>query len=275
MQLARRLIAVSLALALAGAVAGCAAEPEAPVLEPTVAPPVIGTAGVLRVGIDTGYPPFGGTDQGVEAGIDVDIAAAIAERLGLRLEIVSVTPATVTSAVDEGRVDIALGATPITDVVLADVSTAGSYLTNGPAIFSLVASGTASPALTAESLGGLRVAAQKESAAFWAVEADFGEGYVLGFDSLRAAFDALVAGEADVVVADAAVGAYIARDFDNIDIVGQLGPATPLGVAVKKDATELESVVRGALDALAAEGVLDTITRKWLGEFPVLEVSAE
>ena len=33
--------------------------------------------------------------------------------------------------------------------------------------------------------------------------------------------------------------------------------------------------MRAVLDTLAAEGVLDTITRKWLGEFPVLEVSAE
>jgi ABC-type amino acid transport substrate-binding protein len=275
MHLARRLIALSLAFVLAGAVAGCSKEPEAPVLDPTIAPPVIGTAGVLRVGVDLKYPPFGGTDQGVDAGIDVDIAAAIAERLGLMLQLVSVEPGQVASALSEGRVDISLGATPITEAILADVSTAGSYLVDGPALFSVVESGTPAPAHTLGTLGGLRVAAQKESAAFWAIEADYGEGYVTAFDTLRAALDALAAGEVDVVAGDAAVGAYIARDFDDIRIVGQIGSATPLGVAVKKDATELEAEVRAVLDTLAAEGVLDTITRKWLGEFPVLEVSAE
>ncbi|MDP2299443.1 MAG: ABC transporter substrate-binding protein [Coriobacteriia bacterium] len=277
MHLERRLIALSLALALvlAGAVAGCSKEPEAPVLDPTVAPPVIGTAGVLRVGVDLEYPPFGGADQGVDAGIDVDAAAAIAERLGLKLELVSLEAGQVASAVNDGRVDIALGATPITEAVLADISTAGSYLIDGPALFSIVESGTPAPTHALDTLGGLRVAAQKESAAFWAIEADYGEGYVTGFDTLRAAFDALVAGEVDVVAGDAAVGAYIARDFDDIRIVGQVGSATPLGVVVKKDATELEAEVRSVLDTLSAEGVLGTITRKWLGEFPTLEVAAE
>ena len=44
---ARRLIAVTLVLALAFAMVGCKKEPEAPVLDPKIAPPVISTAGVI------------------------------------------------------------------------------------------------------------------------------------------------------------------------------------------------------------------------------------
>jgi len=277
MHLARRAVSLSIVLALSvlSLLSGCAAEPETPALEPKIAPPVIGQAGVLRVGVDLEYPPFGGKDQGTDAGIDVDLAAAIAERLGLKLELVSVKPGQVAAALNDGRVDIALGATAITDAALADISTAGSYLIDGPALFSVVESGTPAPELDSASLSTLRVGAQRESAAFWAVEYDHGEGFVTGFDTLRAALEALVAGEVDVVAGDAAVGAYIARDYDDIRIVGQVGSAAPLGIAVKKDAVELETEVRSVLDALAAEGVLDTITRKWLGEFPVLEVRSE
>lgn len=275
MTTARRLMPLMLVFAFVLAAAGCSSEPEEPALDPAIAPPLIAEAGVLRAGVDTTYPPFAGVDEGVEAGIDVDIAAAVAERLGLRLELVPLKPAEITEALTDGRVDIALGATAITDAALADVSTAGSYLIDGPALFSIVPSGTPEPAIDPAALGGMRVGVQKESPAYWTLESDYGTDFAVVYDTLRDALEALEAGEVDVVVGGAAVGAYIARDLTDVRIVGQMGPASPLGVVVRKDAAELEAEVRTVLDALAAEGVVDTITRKWLGDFPKLEVSAE
>ena len=275
MRLARRLMAAALALALVGAMAGCKKEPEAPALEPTVEPPVISTAGVLKAGVDLSYPPFAGTDNGVDAGIDVDVAAAIAERLGLRLELVDVGQDEIAAALNEGTVDIMLGAIPITDAVLADVSSAGSYLIDGPGIFTVVPAESEPTTLTAADLPGKRVAAQNASAAFWKLQSDFGEGFVQSHETLKDAFEALVNGEADVIVGGAAVCAYIARDYPNVRFVGQLGAAQPLGVAVKKDASELETEVRAVLDALAADGTLDTIRSKWLGDLPNLEVAVQ
>jgi putative glutamine transport system substrate-binding protein len=92
------------------------------------------------------------------------------------------------------------------------------------------------------------------------------------YPSLQEAFIALDAGEVDLVVGDAAVAAYIARDYPQIKFVGQFGAAQPLGIAVKKDATDLETAIRQTVDALAADGTLDTIRSKWLGDLPVLEV---
>lgn len=271
---ARRLIAVTLALALAFAMAGCKQEPEEPALEPQIAPPVIGTAGVLKVGVDLNYPPFAGIDEDQNAGIDVDVAAAIAERLGLKVELIDIKPNEMAAALNEGTVDVMLGGISITDAVLADASTAGSYLIDGAGIFSVVATDSVATTLTAADLPGKRIAAQKESPAFWTLEADYGEGYATGYATLKEAFDALAAGNADIVIGDAAVGAYIARDFENVAFVGQFGAAQPLGVIVKKDAVELEAAIRGALDALAADGTLDTIRSKWLGDLPALEVPA-
>lgn len=268
---ARRLIALTLVLALAFAMAGCKKEPEEPTLDPKIAPPVIGTAGVLKVGVDLSYPPFAGTDEGQDAGIDVDVAAAIAEKLGLKVELVDIKPNEMAAALNEGTVDVMLGGISITDAVLADESTAGSYLIDGAGIFSVVPTDSVATTLTAADLPGTRIAAQKESPAFWTLESDYGEGYATGHATLREAFEALAAGEADIVIGDAAVGAYIARDFPNVAFRGQFGAAQPLGVIVKKDATELEAAVRKALDALAADGTLDTIRAKWLGDIPALD----
>lgn len=272
MTTARRLMAFALALALLVAVGGCKKKAEEPTLEPTVKPPVIGTAGTLKAGVDLDYPPFAGEDNGEKVGIDVDVAAAIAEQLGLKLELVDVKPASLASALNSGKIDIALGATAITDVALADVSSAGSYLVDGPGIFAQVAEGSEVTTVTPDQLPGKRVAAQQGSPAFWALESDFGDGFTKQYATLKEAFDALKAGEVDYVVGDAAVGAYISRDFAGVRFVGQYDDAAPLGVAVKKDATDLESKVREVLDALAAGGTLDTIRSKWLGDLPVLAV---
>jgi polar amino acid transport system substrate-binding protein len=255
--------------------AGCKKEPEKPALEPIVAPPVIGTAGVLKAGVDLDYPPFAGTDKGEDAGIEVDVAAAIAERLGLTLELVDIKPNELAAALNGGTVDIMLGATGIADAVLADATNAGSYLINGPAFFAVAVEESAVTTITVADVPGKRVAVQNASPAFWTMETDFGEGFAQPYPTLREAFDALVAGDADVLVGDAAVCAYIARDYPTVAFAGQFGPARPLGISVKKDTMELEAAVRGALDSLAADGTLDTIRSKWLGDLPRLEVPVE
>lgn len=261
------------------AISGCAKEAEKPTFEPTVTPPVIGEAGVLRAGVDLGYPPFAGKVDGVEVGLDVDIAAAIADRLGLKLELVDTRVDGAAAALEAGDVDIALGALPITDAVLANVAFAGSYLVDGPVLFSFDASASAeasvvAPAIDVTALSGLRIGVQQGSVAFWKLESEYGEGFATAFSSLADAFEALAAGEIDVVAGDAAVGAYLARDHPGVAYCGQYGSGSPLGVAIAKDATELEGVMREALDALSAEGVLDTIRAKWLGDLPKLSAAS-
>lgn len=269
-----RAVAALLVVVLAFGLIGCEPKAEEPELVPVVEPPVIGDAGVLKVGVDLSYPPFAGTDEGVNAGIDIDVAAAIAERLGLKLEVVDVKPSGMASALGDGTVDVMLGAVPITDAVLADVTTAGSYIIDGPAFFAAApAEGSEVATLTIEQVTSTRVGAQTGSAAFWALEAELGEGAVTGFDTLKGAFDALKAGDVDVIVSGAVIGAYIARDYPGVAFAGQFGDAQPLGIAVRKDAAELEAAVRGTLDAMAADGVLQTIRRKWVGDLPQLTVA--
>lgn len=269
----RHAVALVLSAVMLLAISGCGGGEEKPALEPTVAPPVIATEGVLKAGVDMSYPPFAGKENGSEVGIDIDVAAALAERLGLTLEVVDLKLADIPDALQKDQVDIALGAMPITDAVLAGLTPAGSYLVNGPAFFSVVASGAPVPEIAVANLGGMKVGCQKESASYWKLRSDFGEGFAVDFDSLRDALDALVAGEVDVVVADAAVAAYVARDYDDVTFTGVYGQPASYGVSVASEAVELETAVREALDALSSEGVLEAIRTKWLGALPSLLTS--
>jgi len=273
MSLSRRIVALVMSALLIGGLAGCGGGNKKAELVPEIAPPLIATEGVLRAGVDLSYPPFAGEDEGEKAGIDIDVAAAIAERLGLTLEIIDVKTTDVPAALKAKQIDIALGAMAIPEAVLADVTVAGSYFTDGPALFSMVTSGTATPTVTPDSLGALRIGAQQGSAAYWKLESEYGEGFAVSSPTLREAFTALAAGQLDVIAADAAVGAYVARDFTGVTFVGQYGAAQPLGVLVMKDATDLETAIRKELDALASEGVLDAIRTKWVGTLPPLEAA--
>lgn len=266
MRVLRCIVALALVVALA-ALVGCSNEESAEEtqLEPKISPPVILAEGVLKVGLDLSYPPFGAEVDGKEVGLDIDVAAAVAERLGLRVELVDVGNDYV-DALNEDRVDVALGAIPINEAVLADVSFAGSYIDGGPAYFSAVET-----TQTIRSLGGKVVAAQQGSESFWLMNAMYGEDFAKAYPTLREAVAAVASGEADVVVGDAVVTAYIARDYPSVRFVQFVGEPVPYGIAVSKDADELEAAVREALDGLVADGVLDAIRAKWVAAVPSQE----
>lgn len=266
-------IAVLAVMMFVGLVAtsGCArSEPEV-VLEPQVTPPTIGSTGVLRAAIDLDYPPFAGTDKGRQAGLDIDVAAALAAELGLELEVVDAKEWGL-PAIKAGNADIAMSV-PFTEQTITESTFAGTYINNGPGFFvSAEETGSVVETLTIDSVGGMTIGAQKDSEAFWALEYEYGEGAVQSFATLREALEALSDGSVEAVAGDSIVAAYIARDFPSVRFAGQAGSATALGVAVAVDNTELEGAVRQALDTLAANGVLDTLRKKWVGELPELVV---
>jgi ABC-type amino acid transport substrate-binding protein len=162
---------------------------------------------------------------------------------------------------------------PVSGADLSRLTPAGTYLTDAPAAF-VATEGTASvePSLTLDSLPPGKVAVQNGSPAFWLLTSEFGEKGVESFDSLREALEALSSGDVAVAAGDALVGAYIARDLPQVRFAGQLAPATPLAVAVGPENAELSDAVRVALDELAADGVLDSVRNKWVGDLPELTV---
>jgi len=269
-RIGRGLMLALMALAIAAS-AGCAQEPE-PAAEPKIAPPAVKTAGVLAAGVDMSLPPFAGSDQGKRAGIDVDVASALAERLGVAVKLVDVKPSEAATALADGTADIVLSV-PLASSDLSQLSLAGSYLENAPGFF-VTAEGTASvePSVTLSNVTARPIGVQTESEAYWLVRQQIDVETAQPYPTLREALDALSRGEVEMVAGDAVIGAYIARDFPTVRYAGQLVGGTPLAVAVAVDNTALADAIRGELDSLAADGVLDTIRRKWVGDLPEIKV---
>lgn len=117
--------------------------------------------GVLRVGIDAGFPPFGMIIDDAYAGIDADLATAIADKLGLRLELIQTNFDGAYDSVIVGRADLVLAGLPIDSGRTSDVTYTWAYFDDGL----MLASPPEAPILTGEALSGLRVAVEFGSTA--------------------------------------------------------------------------------------------------------------
>lgn len=257
------LLAVGL-FGLAGCTGSGTYQPELKSAE--VAPPVIGEEGTLRVGVNTENPPLAGMGSGKIIGIDVDIASAIADQLGLKISIVDVgsDPA---AAIADGKVDVVMGI----DAANADSSywVSPSYLPTGIAVFALNADAGIP---TADS--DATFAAQVSSKSAWAVSNEFGESALTPTDTLKDAFVALRDGTVKYVAADAIIGLYAAHGLDgglDVSIVSMLMKPSGYCMAVATDNADLQKAAGDVLASLAGNGTIDVIERKWLGTSVALD----
>lgn len=256
-----RVCAAALAAALAFALGGCSSQEEyvPPLGDPQITPPAIGQEGVLRVGVNTEKSPLAGRGSEKIIGIDVDIAAALADQLGLKVQIEDIgTDAG--KALEEGTVDVVMGQeTAEEDDAIWH---SPQYLPTGVVLFAKEGSNAAVPtgAVTP------KIAAQISSKSAWAVTNAFGEDALVSTNDLATAFSDLSKGDVDFVASDAVIGMYAANLQDvPVEIACLLDTASGYCVGVKKDDTELQKAIQGALEAITGNGVVGVIEDKWLG----------
>lgn len=254
-------LAAMTAVALACALGGCASQEEyvPPLGDPQISPPAIGQADTLRVGVNTEKSPLAGRGSEKIIGIDVDIAAALADQLGLKVEIQDVgTDAD--KALEEGTVDIVMGQETVEED--DGIWHSPQYLPTGVVLFAKEGSNAAVPtgAVTP------KIAAQISSKSAWAVTNAFGEDALVSTNDLATAFSDLSSGNVDYVASDAVIGMYAANLQDvPVQIVCLLDTASGYCVGVKSDNTELQEAIQNALQTITGNGVVSVIEDKWLG----------
>lgn len=260
-RLRRAALACALAFGVMAALAGCSGETYQPELKSaTVSTPTIGEAGTLRVGVNADKAPLAGTsDGGKIVGIDVDIAARIADELGLSVTIVDVG-SDPEDALTNGEVDIVMGVDKSSDA--GDMWLSDAYLPTGISLFTLASGNTTAPTTVPNS----SVGAQISSTSSWATTNEFGDAALKQYTKLSDAFSALDSGEVDYVAADALIGAYAAHRQDvDVAIVGLMSSQSGYCVGVSKTNTELQSTIADVLGSLVDGGVIDVVEMKWMG----------
>ena len=241
--------------------AGCQSQTYTPPSkEQSVPSTALGNPGTLRVGVNASSAPLAGQTSSSAhiVGIDVDVAAYLADQMGLKLEVIDVSndPAT---ALSEGKIDMALG------VDAADESTgywkSSPYIQTGVALF-----GTAAESAVPTPDSNPKIAAQASSKSSWRVTNLFGDSSLVVQDDLRSAFDAMNSGAARYVASDAVIGTYVAfsNGYDD-KIVALLQDPSGYCAVVSESNTDLQSAVASGIEKLVSGGMMNIIESKWLG----------
>lgn len=256
------LIAAVTMLALAGALCGCSAlgsttyTPSKKTAQ--VSTPAIGQAGVLRVGVNSSNTPFSTQVSGKIVGLDVDIAAALADEMGLNLEMVDVG-SDPESALKDGSVDIVMCMDKNDNASSCWLS--DTYVQTAVALFATSSSAALPTASSSPS-----IEAQSASMSAWEVTNQFGDTALKSATDLKTAFSDLKSGQTTYVAADAVIGSYVSyTSKTNAQIVGLMQKVSGYSIGVTSTNTDLKTAVANALSTITKNGTTGVIESKWLG----------
>lgn len=222
-------------------------------------------AGVLRVAMSGQYPPFNFVDADNNVtGLDAELARALAERIGLRAEIVTTAWDGILAGLIAGRYDAIIGSMTITDERRRAVDFVGPYYHAGRAVFVPVDSSVQS----LDDLSGRRVGATLgETHERWA-RAQSG-WRVRSLKGLPELLLEVGAGRVDAIVQDdVAVWAALKTTGDSLrklDTPSIEAARTDIGIAIRKDELALHAALQNALDAMRADGSFAALSRRWIG----------
>ena len=230
--------------------------------------------GVLMVGIEIGYPPMEYFDEDGKTpiGFDVEMATALAEDMGLELELVDTAWDGIFAGVDTDKYDVVISAVSWTEERNEKMLLSKTYIANAPVLVVPNESDIAD----IQDLAGKSVAVQMETTADYLVQEYVTGGLdteVKQFDKVINAFDELKAGRTEAVCTDSVVAAfYLGDDAANYKTVWEAEEKEPICMAFKKGNDDLKAAVEASLDNVKSSGKLAEIANKYFGTDSVINV---
>lgn len=252
--------------------------------EVVIAPPTsLITAGTLIDCVDIEYPPMeffpsaDVTDPNQAVGFDIEAAKAVAEKLGLAIEIRNTAFDALIPDLQAGRCDIVWSALYVNATRL-EVADAVPYMATGQVV--MVKAGNA-PGIHAETdlcgksvsiqLGGLveeRIRKASEACTTAGGQAINIQGYKTVAEELQQ----IVLGRVDAVwETDTAVSNWILEHPGEYEVAYALPRDDNYGIYYRKGKADIGTALQAALDALKADGSLAAIATKYAMDPAILE----
>lgn len=256
MKMAKRILAVMLAALLAVAVfAGCSKA-------------VNDNDGAAKeklvMATNAEFPPYEFKEGDQFAGIDVEIAQAIADKLGMELEIVDTEFNSIIPGVQGGKYSMGMAGMTVTDERLESVDFSESYATG---IQSIIVKED-SPIKTVDDLfadgATYKVGVQMATTGDIYATDDFGADRVQEFDKGAAAVQALVSGKIDCVIIDNEPAKAFVAANTGLKVLDTAYAEEDYAICFAKNNTELKDKVNEALKELIADGTVKTIVDKYI-----------
>ncbi|KAA9000681.1 transporter substrate-binding domain-containing protein [Affinibrenneria salicis] len=223
--------------------------------------------GVLNAGVRSDAPPFGYIDEnGHHVGFEVDTVKYIGQKLGVKVNLITVTSATRIPLLQSGQIDLAAAAMNITrerekaiDFSVPHVVVSGKIL---------VKKGSGIQGL--DDLKGKKIAFLQgsPSTAMERVKASTGSEIVTLPDTTQAA-QAVLQGKVAALIMDSAPLYVLAKNNPGkFEVVGEVWPAAPEGIGMRQNDSEWRDAVNFALIDMWNDGTYKKIYTQYFGVDP-------
>ena len=217
-------------------------------------------AGKLTMATNAAFPPYEmTTDAGEFEGIDVDTAKAIAEKLGLELQIDDMDFDAALLSVQQGKADIVMAGVTVTDERKAVMDFSDSYATGIQSVIVPEGSDIAS----VDDLAGKKIGTQRGTTGYIYCSDDFGDENVVAYDDGLTAVQALNNGQVDAVVIDNAPAQEFVAANPGLKVLDTSYAEEDYAIGMAKGSA-LEDAVNKALEELKADGTLQAIVDKYI-----------
>ncbi|MCD8142008.1 MAG: ABC transporter substrate-binding protein [Clostridiales bacterium] len=218
------------------------------------------TEGVLTMSTNAAFPPYEmTTDDGGFEGIDVEIATAIAEKLGLELQIDDMDFDSALLAVQQGKSDIVMAGVSVTDDRLLVMDFSDSYATGVQVV--IVPEGSE---VTVDTLGDYVIGTQRATTGNIYCTDDYGEDHVVAYDNGITAVQALMNGQVDCVVIDSAPAQEFVAANAGLTILDTEYVSEEYAIGMAKGNTALVEAINNALAELTEDGTIQSIVDKYI-----------
>ena len=218
------------------------------------------TDGVLTMSTNAVFPPYEMTDDnGNVIGIDADIAAAIAEKLGLELEILDMDFDAALLAVQQGKSDMVMAGVTVNEDRLAVMDFSETYANGVQVIITQEGSD-----VTIDNLGEKMIGTQRGTTGNIYCTDDYGEEHVIAYDNGITAVQALVNGQIDCVVIDKAPAESFVTANPGLTILDTEYVTEDYAIGFAKGNTALVDAVNGALNELIEDGTVQSIVDTYI-----------
>ena len=222
-------------------------------------------SGKLIMSTNAAFPPYEmTTDDGGFAGIDVEIAQAIAGKLGLTLEIDDMDFDAALLAVQQGKSDIVMAGVSVTDTRKKVMEFTNSYATGIQVV--IVKEGSD---VTMDNLGSKRIGCQRGTTGYLyasdtPANGGYGEDAVTAYDNGASAVQALKNGQVDCVIIDKAPALEYIKANPGLTLLEGNWVEEEYAIGIDKGNTKLLKLVNDALAELIADGTVQAIIDKYI-----------
>ena len=214
----------------------------------------------LTMATNAEFPPYEYVEGDKIVGIDAEIAALIADKLGMELEIVDVAFDSIIPGVQSGKYDMGMAGLTVNEERLEKVNFSTSYATGIQAV--IVKDG--SDIKSIDDLAGKKIGVQTSTTGDIYATGDYGEDAITRYDNGAVAVQALLAGKVDCVIIDnEPAKSYVAAN-EGLKVLDTEYTVEDYAICFAKENTELQEKVNGALEELIKDGSVKEVIEKYI-----------